>query len=159
MIGKPLHIDTKTCIWPDQYVYYKQNTNITHLWCNLTRLSLDQQIPKLISQLLNLRIKVHSLTEDGSAIIGQESVLSKDGCGIGWIAKRNGEGRASGDVVDCGSVGVTHVIDGDFDIGFGAVVELILYLTKRHRGVSVLCKSICLAKNTTNSERASRSII
>ena len=67
---------------------------------------------------------MHGLAKDGGAIIGKETVLGKERSGIGGISEGYGEGGAGGDVVHGGDVEVPLLVDGDFAVGFGAVVEL-----------------------------------
>lgn len=67
---------------------------------------------------------MHGLTEDSSTIIGQETILGKDGSRICWVPKRNCKGVSSGDVVKCSNGEASIIADLDFYISFGTVVDL-----------------------------------
>lgn len=68
---------------------------------------------------------MHRLAKDGGTIIGQKPILGKDGSGVGGIRQDDGEGGSGGNVVDCRDVEVPFLIDGDFAVGFCAVVDLV----------------------------------
>ena len=67
---------------------------------------------------------MHCLAEEGGAIVGKESVLSKNRGGIGRVAKAGGKGSSRLNVIYGHDIAVTHLIKGDFAVGFRTVIEL-----------------------------------
>mmetsp|Transcript_31074 Transcript_31074/g.59029 ORF Transcript_31074/g.59029 Transcript_31074/m.59029 type:complete len:292 (-) Transcript_31074:613-1488(-) len=99
--------------------------DVPHPWRNFSCLHLEQQVSKIVAQFFNLRIQMHRLAKDGGAILRQESILRKDGCGVGRIAQRYGQQTPSRNIVQCLHIDIAIVIHGDFAIGLGRMIQHI----------------------------------
>ena len=54
---------------------------------DFARLRLNQQILEVDSHVLDNAIEMHSLAENGGAIVGEEAVLGEERCGVSGITE------------------------------------------------------------------------
>lgn len=101
--------------------------NIPNLGRNVTRLGLDEQLPKFISKSLNLILKVNGLAEKSLAVIVKESILGKKWSGVCGVTKGNSQWGSSRNVVHSRRQAVSLFVIGNDNVGVGSVIEHICH--------------------------------